>query len=70
MASQWLRFIALLSSSVSLHDKMQGGSRADGGVRWVRGTLKVMPVKCNGTPPSETLGVISLRSQDKTENVE
>lgn len=32
-----LRFIVLLFSYVSLRDKMQGGSRTDGGVGWSEG---------------------------------
>ena len=50
--SHWLRFIILLFYYVSLCDKMQGGSRTDGGIRWIRRNLTVMPVDCPVTSPT------------------
>lgn len=61
IVSHWLRFIVLLFYYVSLHDKMQGGSRTDGGVRWFRRNVKVMPVNCNVVSPTDILRVIILK---------
>ena len=51
--SHRLRFIILLFYYVSLRDKMQGGRRTDGGIRWIRRNLTVMPADCPVTSPHQ-----------------
>jgi len=50
--SHRLRFIIPLFYYVSLRDKMQGGRRTDGGIRWIRRNRTVMPVDCPVTSPT------------------
>lgn len=57
IVSHWLRFIVLLFYYVSLHDKMQGGSRTDGGIRWLRRNLK--PCLLSAMLPPPPLGIIN-----------